>query len=193
MAPILALALAYFVAFTVASPASPKVARQQNSCSVGLIEAEILLMDAMTTTLDSDIARVPDSGATSTQTYAVDSDIFNIVIELSNTFAVIQTSLPQPCSGPFSENDFQGILTRLQTLSSDLTVAMSNLAKKRGAFDSTGTTEIVRSDLQSLANGMSGVENLLLSKAPSDLLAQAQSLANTINNTLNAVVNAFSG
>ncbi|KAF9267202.1 hypothetical protein L218DRAFT_955680 [Marasmius fiardii PR-910] len=184
----LALALAYLVAFTVASPAprAIKVARQQ-SCSVPLIEGEINYVDALTTTLDHDVTRLPDSGATSTQAYTVDSDIYKIVIELSNTYAAIK-----PCTGAFSETDFQGILARLQTLSSDLSVAMNDLENKRSVFESTGTTYPVQNDLKSLAGGMSGVGNLLLSRAPPDLLPQAQTLVNTINSTLNAAVNAFS-
>ncbi|KAG7087003.1 hypothetical protein E1B28_012982 [Marasmius oreades] len=168
------LAFSNLVSLSLAAPAPAVV------CSLDQIAADVQQISTQTLALDNHVLAFPDSGGLASDAMLVHTDLQGVISAIDTTAADME-----PCPAPFNDDLFQNLLSSVQTIISQESQAMNDLVAKKPAFDAVGgVSPIFKQDLDNLRASSVVLENVWLARAPADLVGQAQTLADEINNVL---------
>ncbi|KAF5349121.1 hypothetical protein D9756_009496 [Leucocoprinus leucothites] len=158
--------------------------------TVADVLADLNTVKSRVTTLDNAINGFPNSGGTLTQALAIHTDATNTQTAVDDTTADANT-VPTPVS----ESDGQSILNSITSIEPVIENALSAIVTKKAAFDALpvgGIPALVAQDLSNLSASTSALENALISKAPADLVSQANAVKGRIDAAFATAIAAYS-
>ncbi|KAF9254225.1 hypothetical protein L218DRAFT_1082430 [Marasmius fiardii PR-910] len=156
------------------------------------IKADIAQILSEVNTLDEAIISFPNSGGTVEQAMAIHAHTTNLTGTI-NKGVVHANAIPPP-----SKEDSEIILNSLQALFNPISKTLNDLIARRAVvqalpipFGGFAIPLLTRQNLDALALAAKAFQNALIAKAPADLIAPAQQLADRVNAEIAKAQNAY--